>query len=160
MPANLSINSLETVLDLAVWLEKHGQEFYESAACTAVAPASRELFTRLAREERKHCVVYTDLYESLSGKNAAEEELLGEYGNFIRLLIREITRSLEFLDDLTQEELIGRALQFEKNTLLYFMEIERLFSGKAKAVIAAICSEEKRHIQLLLELRENLRNGA
>lgn len=156
MPANLSINSLESVLDLAVWLEKHGQQFYENAGKSATDPAVRNLFTTLAGEERKHCAVYTDLYETFSGKSAAGEELLGEYGNFIRLLIREITRSLDTAEGLSQMDLLERALQFEKNTLLYFREIERLFTGKAQSVIAAICGEEKRHIQLLMERREAL----
>jgi hypothetical protein len=35
--ANSCIKSLETALDLAVWLEKHVQAFYERAAVTADA---------------------------------------------------------------------------------------------------------------------------
>lgn len=158
MPANLSINSLESVLDLAVWLEKHGQEFYEKTGRLAQDSAVSELFAALAGEERKHCAIYTDLYENFSGKPAACEQLFGEYGHFIRLLISEITRSLDMTQELSQDELLEQALQFEKNTLLYFREIERLFTGKAQVVIAAICNEEKRHIQLLMERREILKS--
>lgn len=153
MLANKSITSLETVLDLAVWLEKHGQTFYENARETATEPAVKELFAALAAEEKKHCVIYTDLYELYTGKSAVEEKLLGEYGKFIELLIGEIIQVLEFDAEVTQKQLIDRALQFEKNTLLYFAEVKSLFRGKAGSIIEAICREEKRHIQRLLEVR-------
>ena len=160
MLANQSITSLESVLDLAVWLEKHGQAFYENAQDAATDPGLKELFATLAAEEKKHCAIYTDLYELYTGKTAEGEDLLGEYGNFIQLLIKEITHVLEFDGVVTPEELIDRALQFEKNTLLYFSEVKPLFRGKAGALIEAVCREEKRHIQQLMERRELLRESA
>ncbi|MBW2690482.1 MAG: ferritin family protein [Deltaproteobacteria bacterium] len=160
MSANQSISSLESVLDLAVWLEKHGQAFYEDARDAVTDPGLKETFATLAAEEKKHCAIYTDLYELYTGKSAEGDELLGEYGNFIRLLIKEISQFLEFDGVLTQEELIDRALQFEKDTLLYFNEVKPLFRGKAGALIEAVCREEKRHIQQLLERRELMRGVA
>ena len=154
MLASQSITSLESVLDLAVWLEKHGQAFYESASDATSEPGLKETFATLAAEEKKHCAIYTDLYKFYTGKSAEGEELLGEYGKFIQLLINEITSCLEITPALSQEELIDRALQFEKNTLLYFAEVKPLFRGKAGALIEAVCREEKRHIQQLLERRE------
>ena len=159
MLATQSITSLESVLDLAVWLEKHGQAFYESAHDEATEPGLKETFALLAAEEKKHCAIYTDLYENYTGKSAEGEELLGEYGKFIQLLIKEISSSLEITDVLSQEELIDRALQFEKNTLLYFAEVKPLFRGKAGALIEVVCREEKRHVQQLLERRELMREN-
>jgi rubrerythrin len=153
-----SITSLESVLDLAVWLEKHGQDFYERASDKARDDDLKETFSALAKEERKHCAIYTDLYEMYTGKSAEGDQLLGEYGRFIHLLIKEISDSLSFEEILSQEELIARALQFEKNTLIFFSEVKPLFRGKAGAIIDAICREEKRHIQQLLERREQLRD--
>jgi len=148
------------VLDLAVWLEKHGRTFYEKAQASATDPEVKDLFGVLAAEEKKHCAIYTDLYELYTGKSAEGEELLGEYGKFIRLLIREIAVALEFDGETSQDELLTRALQFEKNTLLYFSEVKPLFRGKAGALIEAVCREEKRHIQQLMERRQLLRGQA
>ena len=159
MLANQSITSIVTVLDLAVWLEKHGQDFYEKARDKSDDPAMHKLFSDLAFEEGKHCAIYTDLYQLYTGKSAEGEKLFGEYGRFIELLIREIVQDLEFERVLNQSELIERALQFEKNTLLYFLEVKPLFRGKAGALIDAICREEKRHIQQLIERREILRKS-
>ena len=157
MLAAQSITSLESVLDLAVWLEKHAQAFYEKARQSATDADIQELFGALAVEEGKHCAIYTDLYEFYTGKSAEDEKLLGEYGKFIQLLIKEIAGALEFAGVLTQEELIARALQFEKNTLLFFNEVKPLFRGKAGAIIEAVCREEKRHILKLMERRQLLR---
>lgn len=157
-----SITSLESVLDLAVWLEKHGEEFYLRACDKVVDDDLKETFSVLAREEQKHCAIYSDLYEVYTGKSTEGDELLGEYGHFIHLLIKEIADSLTFEEMLTQGELVSRALQFEKNTLIFFAEVKPLFRGKAGAIIEAICREEKRHIQKLLERREQLQavNGS
>lgn len=159
MLANKSIKSLESVLDLAVWLEKRGRAFYEEASEAATDPAIKELFQALAAEERKHCAIYTDLYEAFTGKSAEDEELLGEYGRFIELLINDIAQALDFKEAQTPEQLVERALHFEKNTLLYFSEVKPLFRGKAGALIEAVCNEEKRHIQQLIEYREQLREN-
>lgn len=160
MLAIQSITSIESVLDLAVWLEKHGQAFYERARQATSEPELKQTFAALALEERKHCAIYTDLYQLYTGKTAEGEQLLGEYGKFIQLLIREIVQSLEFETLQTQDELINRALQFEKNTLLFFSEVKPLFRGKAGSLIDAICREEKRHIQQLLERRHELQRRA
>ncbi len=154
-----SLTSLESVLDLAVWLEKHGQAFYENARDAATDPAIKELFAILAVEEKKHCAIYKDLYELYTSKTADKEELLGEYGEFIQLLIKEIAQSLELDGEQSQKELIDRSLKFEKNTLLYFAEVKPLFRGKAGALIEAVCREEKRHIQRLLEVRDLMREN-
>ena len=160
MLANQSITSIETVLDLAVWLEKHGQAFYERARDRSHDPALQKLFSDLAFEESKHCAIYTDLYQLYTGRSAEGEKLLGEYGKFIELLIREIAQDLEYEEALSQAGFIKRALQFEKNTLLYLNEVKPLFRGKAGSLIDAICREEKKHIQQLIERRELLRKPA
>lgn len=157
MLENQSVTSLESVLDLAVRLEKQGQTFYERARDAATDPGMKETFAILAAEEKKHCAIYTDLYKLHAGKVSEGKELLGEYGRYIQLLISEITESLAFEDVFTQEELVARALKFEKNTLLYFAEVKPLFRGKAGALIDAVCREEKRHIQLLMECRDLFR---
>lgn len=152
-----TITSLEAVLDLAVWLEKHGRTFYEKAAQDASNAGLSELFTALAAEEGKHCAMYTDLYEFYTGKLAEGDELLGEYGKFIQLLIDEIAGTLDYERVLSQDELLAGALQFEKNTLLFFNEVRPLFRGKAGSIIEAVCREEKRHIEQLIERRQLLR---
>ena len=149
--ANSCITSLETALDLAVWLEKHVQAFYERAAVTADADL-KELFTGLAEEERQHGIVCQRLYTAATGKDPRQEQLLGEYGQFINLLRRELTRTLTSEVPTTRADLMARVLQFEKDTLLYFEEIKTLFGPGPHPELDAICAEEKRHIARIMAL--------
>lgn len=151
-----SIKTLESVLDLAVWLEKNGQEFYATAMNATDDVKLTRLFAYLAEEEEKHCATYTRLFEQQLGKSAGEEPLLGEYAHFIDLLIRELTSNLLVEDKTTPKQLIWKALRFEKDTLLYFNEIRALFDDASAAVIDSICREEKKHIRKLMERGEEM----
>jgi len=151
--ANQSITTLESVLDLAIELERAGVEFYERGRSATSDPRLEELFSWLGNEEQKHEAVYRQYYERFTGQTAETTELLGEYGHFIRLMRREIYVHLQPLAEPSPVALIDMALRFEKDTLLYFHEISALFPCDDRAPIMAICSEERRHIRALLELR-------
>lgn len=156
MLAGHSIKNLENVLDLAVWLEKHGQEFYQAAMDETDDPKLKELFSYLMEEEKKHCIIYARLYEEQTGREADDEPLWGEYAHFIDLLIREISENLYFEEDCTPKELLWKALRFEKDTLLYFNEIKALFPEESAAIIDSICRQEKKHIAQLMDLGESM----
>ena len=103
---NQSITTLESVLDLAIELEQAGQAFYDRAHAAALDPQLVELFAWLSGEEKKHGAVYRQYYERFTGQTAETTELLGEYGHFIRLMRREITRHLQLPRELSMEALI------------------------------------------------------
>ena len=149
-----SIKTLESVLDLAVWLEKNGQEFYANAMDATDDVELQKLFAYLVEEEKKHCELYTRLFEQQIGKAAGEQELLGEYAHFIDLLIRELTSNLIIGEATTPKQLLWKALRFEKDTLLYFNEIRSMFDVESAAVIDLICQEERKHIRQLMERGE------
>lgn len=151
MLAGYSITSLESVLDLAVWLEKNGHDFYEAAMDETEDPDLSALFALLMNEEKKHCELYTRLRANHLGEEEADQPLLGEYSQFIDLLVREITRNLHFEAKTTPKELLWKALLFEKDTLFYFTEVKSLFSGESARIIEKICLEEKKHIMQLME---------
>jgi rubrerythrin len=156
MLAGRSIKTLESVLELAVWLEKHGQEFYAAAMVETDDVELETLFAYLMEEEKQHCALYTRLFEQQTEKSAGEKPLLGEYAHFIDLLIREITANLIIEDEISPKKLLFKALRFEKDTLLYFNEIRDLFDDDSAAIIDSICREEKRHIRQLMERGEKM----
>lgn len=53
MLPNQSITSIESVFDLAVGLEKHGQSFYENARDAVNEAELKETFAALAAEEKR-----------------------------------------------------------------------------------------------------------
>lgn len=152
--ANQSITTLESVLDLAIELERTGTTFYQQARATTADAQLDELFAWLSGEEKKHEAVYRQYYERFTGQTAETTELLGEYGHFIHLMRREISLHLQMPDKPSIMALLDMALRFEKDTLLYFHEITALFPDCDRAPIVAICNEERRHIRALLALRK------
>jgi rubrerythrin len=147
-----TIKSVESVLDMAIWLEKKGKAFYESAVTSFQDDELKSTLLFLIEQEQKHERIYKKLAEKVSGTTDFQEELFGEYGMFIRLLVSEITRSLDISPSFTREQLIQAAIRFEKDTLLYFHEIKRLFQGNNREAIEAICNEERNHIRLLMDM--------
>jgi rubrerythrin len=154
--ANQSLTTLGSALELAVWLEKHGQAFYENARRDRLAPELDTLFTWLAEDEKKHGQIYTRLFEDCTGQAIGETAPLGEYGLFIELMRKEVSRHLTIEPGLSPLDLLDRALQFEKDTLLYFHEIGALFPSDQRTPIDAICAEERQHVRQLLALRHQL----
>ncbi|MCL2107683.1 MAG: hypothetical protein FWH26_11605, partial [Oscillospiraceae bacterium] len=45
------------------------------------------------------------------------------------------------------------AMQFEKDTLLYFIEMENLVPDSEKLHVRALADEERRHLKLLSRIR-------
>lgn len=144
------ISSPEVALDLAIWLEKKGEAFYRQANESVDDPTARELFAWLANEESAHCDTYKSLYARLTGEEVEQEELFGEYGHFINLLIEEIVAGIEIGASDTHAEILEKALAFEKSTLRYFQEIRTRFPGEQGRMIDAICEQEKMHIDRLM----------
>jgi rubrerythrin len=145
-----SIKTLESVLDLAVWLEKNGQQFYATARDLTDDVKMEQLFTYLMEEEQRHCDIYTQLFEQHIQTTTANMPLLGEYAHFIDLLIRELTSNLIIEETTTAEQLLWKALRFEKDTLLYFNEICDMFDNDSAVIIDSICREERKHIRKLM----------
>ena len=151
-----TIKSVESVLDVAIWLEKKGREFYENAVTSFQDDELKSTLLFLIEQEQKHETIYQNLSQKITGTPEAQDELFGEYGMFIRLLVSEITRSLEISPSFTREQLIRAAIRFEKDTLLYFHEIKKLFQGDERAAIQTICDEERNHIRLLMDVEKPL----
>lgn len=146
---NQLITTPEVALDLAIWLEKKGAAFYDNVLKASEEESTRTIFARLAAEERAHCKTYKALFEQVTGERVEQEELVGEYGHFINMLIEEIISTLEIHGDETIEELLQKALTFEVKTLGYFQEIRARFPGEDGSAINAICQEEEKHIDIL-----------
>jgi rubrerythrin len=147
---NQLITSFEVALDLAIWLEKKGAAFYREARDATGDNSAKKLFAWLADEEVTHCETYQELYTAVKGEPPIQEELVGEYGHFINLLIREILADFDLASTDTPDDILQKALAFETAALRYFQEIRARFSGEQGRVIDLICAEEQTHIDKLM----------
>ncbi|MDY6985413.1 MAG: ferritin family protein [Candidatus Thermoplasmatota archaeon] len=148
--------SAEEVVELAINTEKNGKKFYDGAAKSAESQSVRELFDFLATQEEAH----RRRFEALRGRT--EKLVQPEDMEEVTKYLNAIVASEFFMGNdkalaragraKTRDELLSFALQFEKETLLFFTQISELAEGRTKAVLKEIIGEEKKHVKMITEL--------
>jgi rubrerythrin len=146
------------VVGMAVETERAGHQYYELAAKKANGPAVAELFTFLAGEEVKHEHVFAALYEKIREKPA---DLPFDWDELMPYL-KVITDSRFFLGKdkamalvqsaRDEQEALAFALRFEKETLLFYLEITRFIAEPHRSVIGEVARQERMHIRRLSEM--------
>jgi len=149
---------------IAQTMEKHGLEFYRKAAAKAKDAATRDLFLRLAEEEKKHLARFEELEEILQAdrrgkKGYADDPDLAAY-------VDRLVETQVFADDsaaarLAEQaesdyEALAVAIRAERDTLLFYQEMmEFVASNQARAAFSTILDEEREHLRLLGEQSEH-----
>ncbi len=148
--------SAEEVVEMAINTEKNGKEFYAGAAKDTEDKTLKDLFDFLAMQEDQH----RKRFEGLRGKT--EKLIQPDDMEEVEKYLNTIVSSEFFLGNektlvkakkaKSREELLSFALQFEKDTLLFFTEISELSEGKTREVLEEIIKEEKKHVRIIGEL--------
>ncbi len=154
--ASTSIKTLDAVIDLAINMEKHSLDHYKKLCDATSDPKCRKLFTWLVEQEDEHCQTYLRLREDYSGVNSSPEELVGGYGHFIEILVKEVTETLNSSETLSIEEEIEKALYFEESVIKYFQKVKSLFPEDHAEVLQQICDEEQEHIDAILNYQTEI----
>lgn len=155
--------SSSEIVEMAVQIEVCGEAFYDEALNLTDNPKVREIFTFMRDEEKRHAALFRKILSRLVDAEAEwrqDETYLG----YMRTLVEErVFPGPEGVRGLVRElgserAAIEKALQFEKDTLLFFFEIREMVSEASKSVVDEIVDEERRHVRelggLLASLRE------
>ena len=147
---NYNINE---IIEMAVQTERLGFQFYTSIAEKFKKNAELvKLFTTLASKEKTHEKTFSNLKDMVA-KSGPEPVEWGEVTNYMRAFVESEfflgrSKSLPSMDRIKSEkEAVQFALGFEKETLLYFMELRKIV--KEKEMVEEVINEEKSHIMWL-----------
>ncbi len=150
------------VIEMAVRTEESGKVFYEGVAQRTKQAELKKLFTFLAGEEAKHQEVFFDLYKTIKDNPQAVPYDWEE----MSLYLKALTESKFFLgkdkainlvkEARTPKQALDFALDFERETMLFYTEIMALVAEKSRDVVAKIIAQEKSHIRQLQALKESL----
>lgn len=150
--------SIEEIMEMAIQTEKLGYQFYTGMADKFKNDAGLvKLFTTLASKEKVHERTFTNLKDAVA-KNGTEPVMWEEVTNYMRAFVESEFflgkgKSLPTMDHLrTVQDAVKFALGFEKETLLYFMELRSIV--KEKAAVDGVIDEEKSHIMWLDKFRK------
>jgi len=149
--------NITEIIEMAIRTERLGYQFYTSMAEKFKKDAELvKLFTLLASKETMHEKTFTELQDLVakSGTEAVEWE---EVSNYMRAFVESQFflgkgKALPSMDHLKSvKDAVQFALGFEKETLLYFMELRKIV--KEKELVDEIINEEKSHIMWLAAFR-------
>jgi len=153
---------MREVIEMAIATERSGQAFYQNASELARENSLKELFQYLAEEEEKHLKTFQDFYNTLKEKpeitpyNWEEAKLYLEAlvdSKFFASPEKAINLAKEAKDEL---EVINLAMNFEKETLLFFYQILEMIKSQEQELVKKIIEQEKKHIQRLSTMKGKL----
>jgi len=147
------------IVDLAVQTEVRGERFYrEAAGAAGDRPQARQLFSYLAGEELRH----KRLFEGLSGTIVVTEIDPTTWDEAVEYIMATVDRAFFSKPDApiravplgaTVDEMLRQAIEFEKQTLLYFYSLRDLVQPSNVPIIDKVIAEEKNHIHRLSAMR-------
>jgi rubrerythrin len=145
--------TVHEIYALAVQIEKNGEDFYRNAAEKVSSADLQALFNRLAEDEVSHRETFQQREADLSLSEPSGSRH-GDTGTHrLQGLLGDQAFSLKELDLSAlqrQEDLIAAAVEFEKDTILFYDMISAFIEDpRVLSRIKEIKEEENRHIALL-----------
>lgn len=157
------------VLTMAERIESNAQSFYHLASEMVDDPKISELFSNLAVWEKEHEDLFSDMKSGLSEDEKASTAI--DPYNEIMLYLTEMADEHVFVrkdldpasvidDRSTPEEIIDLAIEFEKESILFFLTLKRLMSKRSGSEeIQKVIDEEVGHMAYLASKKRILRSG-
>lgn len=144
------------IAKMAIRYEEKGQAFYTAAAQAADDSDAKQIFQRLAEEEKEHAQAFKQILDSLP---IAREAIFGGTGS--AAYIQAILDRNSFTMDggkppavNSVKEALGMGIQAEKDSILFYHELfNDCRSSEAKRTLEKLLEAEKMH---LVELRDRL----
>lgn len=147
--------SIKDIVDIAIQIEENGERIYRDAAKKIKDPSLSSLLQWLADEEGKHLKWFAALKDTVPDTgDHPEQEKIG------RALLRNAVGTQNFtlkdvdFSTLEQvEDLIKLAIEFEKDTILFYKMLQPLIEDRETLdQLHEIIKEEEKHIQSFKEL--------
>lgn len=152
--------SMCDVMQTAVGIEQNGEKFYSGLAGKMKAPKVKALFKALAKAEKAHIGKFQGIYSAVE-KKPLVCEFDDETIAYIKALSAEVFNEEKFkavmkTKAMSDADALHYAIDFEKNTMLFFREIRGLVEIHDAEVIDKMIEEEKNHLVKLLEAKNKM----
>ncbi len=151
----------QEIVEIAVRIEKNGEKLYRTLAEQTEFRTVQEVFIALANEEKEHVVSFDKIREEIGSFNP-EEAYPGEYTLYLEALINEnVFARKEIFQDLAKKvvtalEALDLAVWFEKETLIFLMEIRDSLVRNDLPVLNELVRQEQEHIKKLSEIKKTI----
>ncbi len=161
--SQLFFNEVEAA-KIAQNIEKNGLAFYQKVAAKTRNVAVRNLFMKLADDEKGHLARFEELEEALQAARRdqagyADDDEIAAYID--RLLQTQVFGDAGDVARLAEQaaddvEALGVGMKAERDSIVFYQEMLDFVDSKAaKTAFADILKEERQHLRLLGELSED-----
>jgi rubrerythrin len=146
------------VVEMAMELERSGEIYYQTVAEKATSPEVQALFKDLAEQEQHHYEAFKQLSRTVWDTAANPEETWDEYLKYLQATIQSAffegaDKALALAEQVEDErEAVEMAMDFEKETMLFFYELRDKVSGADQSVVRRIIDEERTHVRRLAKM--------
>ena len=146
-------------IEISLFIEKEGLFFYESAGKNIQNPQVREMFSRLADEEREHIQSLQEksryLQPAIAGRNRTKEHLTRFIDEELKGKIFPATKTLQVID--SDKQALEFGIESEKRSIEMLQSLlEKEKKLDVKAIFSHLLVEEKKHLAMLQELKTKL----
>ena len=145
--------TLREAIELAITTEQLGADFYERLTRKFEDdPELKGIYAQLARDEKSHEAQFKEILKTVP-ENEGELERFEEHEFLRATAISRFFRKDAFQDtDHIEDrvEALGRALAFEKDTLLYYRALDDAFGGSD--AISKLAEAERQHVLTLMKV--------
>lgn len=149
------------ILRMAVEMERHGKNFYDSVIRLMKNPQARDIFQFLSDEEERHEVLFKKMLQEVEQKNKGDyddEAVIFYFRSLIEKKIFPTSKEAKSMEKDLGDPLVAIhiALSLEKESILFYHELLPVTSEKDHSVIHKIIDEERDHIHRILNLKGEL----
>jgi len=156
------------VFNIALKIEENGRLFYETAAAKPFDEEIVKLFKNLAVEERSHKAIFQALLRDLpagtTGQTVWDPD--NELDLYLKMMADEhvFNKDPQAIDQMvgglsTPAEAIRMAMGFEKDTIVFFLELQSMTDDpESRGEISKLVNEERKHLAKLVDLLSKTKN--
>jgi len=146
------------LVEMAVRIEEDGEKFYSKLAETKGEPL-KGIFGYLAEQEKRHIEDFKELYKTVVD---SPEVIMGDVEEFKLYMaaytdskfLKEFVKNANTVVEAKKEpEILDFAIQFEKETLLFYYGLHDVLSEAGKDLVKNIIEQEKEHIKNLSKIK-------
>lgn len=154
--------SISEIVKFAIEIEKEGYLFYQDMVNKTENDELKSLFDFLKTEEKKHQEKFENLLDFLGAdKNEylfhSENEYIAYIHSYIEDVIFNKSKAKKMLDELKNDkDAVDYAIKKEEESIKYYENMKELTSKENVVMIDMIISEEKLHINKLMDIKIKL----
>lgn len=146
------------LLELAVSIEKNGAAFYQALAEKTQDKSPQAIYEHLAAEEIKHEQTFRGMLATVGSYQPPED-----YAEDYRLYLKSLADSSVFTSVAqarqkatrasSQAEALDIGIQAEKDSILFYNEMQNLVKPADQPTILDIINQERAHLHQLSQLK-------